>query len=154
MTAYTLDANILIGLQQKYPKDIFPSAWEALEALVDDKRACICTDVHDEVNRGGDDLFTWAKELDGFVCEPTADDVQVAAQISAAHPGWVREAQNAADPFLIAHASAGGLVVVTEERRAGVGVTDKNQKVPNVAEEFGVEAISFFDLAREEGWKF
>ena len=154
MNSYTLDTNILIGLQQRYPRDIFESAWIALEDTVDDGRACICSEVLDETNRGGDDLYKWAKGYPDFVCDLSKREVDLAAQISRLHPEWVRGTTNAADPFLVAHAKADSLIIVTEERRAGHGVTDRNQKVPNVADEFGVVSMSFFEFARLEGWKF
>lgn len=154
MTAYTLDTNILIILERQYPRDIFSGAWDALESLAGNGEACVCTDVHEETKRGGDELYAWARALAGFVCEPTNAEVALAAQISRAHPGWVRETTNAADPFLVAHAAVDELIIVTEEKRAGNNVADRNQKVPNVASEFGVETVTFFEFARMEGWKF
>lgn len=152
--SYTLDTNILIGMIRRYPRDIFPSVWEALEETIDDGEACICPAVLDETNRGSDDLHMWAKGYPGFECAVTREELETAALISIAHPEWVRGAENAADPFIIAHAKAQSRVVVTEETRKGPGTLDKNQKIPNVADEFGVECKNFFDLARERGWTF
>lgn len=152
---YTFDANILIGLHQRYPRDIFVGAWEAVEELVSDGRACICAAVLDEISRGGDDLHGWASSLTGLTCPVGRDEPLVAAEISAAHPDWVRGRQNEADPWLIAHAEVHGRrVIVSDERPAGHGVRDSNQKVPNVAAERGLRTIRFFDLARHEGWIF
>ncbi|MBF4616222.1 DUF4411 family protein [Curtobacterium sp. VKM Ac-1376] len=61
---------------------------------------------------------------------------------------------NAADPWLIAHAAVGGRTIVTEERRAGDAVQDHDQKIPNVATEHQVDTMTFFALARAEGWQF
>ena len=154
MTEYSLDTNILIGLEQRYPRDVFPSAWSALEGMVDDGRACICQEVLEETNRGSDGLYVWASTYAGFVCSTTDEEVVLASQISVAHEEWVRETTNAADPFLIAHASITARVVVTEERRAGPNVSNKNQKVPNVADTVGVSTVDFIQFARDEGWRF
>lgn len=151
---YTLDTNILINMNRIYPRDIFPTLWEFLEILVDVDSACICSEVLVEVKRGGDDLHTWAKALPGFVCALTAGEPATVAAISTQHPGWVRETQNAADPWLIAHAIAHDRTIVSEERVAGPGVEDRNQKVPNVAAEHSVECIRFFELARRQNWRF
>ncbi len=108
----------------------FSSTWSALEKLIDESRACICREVLEETKRGTDDLYKWAKEYRDFVCSTTDDEIQIASQISANQADWVREVTNAADPFLIAHAKVSGRIIVTEERRAGRGVVNKNQKVP------------------------
>lgn len=151
---YTLDTNILVTMNRLYPRDIFPTLWDHLEALVDVGWACICTEVLVEVKRGGDDLHVWAKDLDGFVCELTPTEPAIAATVSEQHPDWVRGSKNAADPWLIAHAVEHGRTIVSEERTAGPGVEDRNQKVPNVAAENGVACIQFFELARRQSWRF
>lgn len=154
MTDYTLDTNILILLGRHYPRELFPSIWERLETGVTVGRICICYAVLDELDRGDDTLHDWAKHLTGFVCDPGARDVQVATAISRKYPEWVREEKNAADPWVVAHGNAHARVVVSEEKVAGPGVIAKNQKIPNVATEFGVEALRFFDWLKAEGWTF
>jgi hypothetical protein len=154
VTAYTLDTNILINMNRLYPRDIFPTLWGNLEDLVDVDWACICSEVLVEVKRGGDDLHKWARDLAGFVCDITANEPITVAAISAGHPDWVRGTVNAADPWLIAHAIAHDRAIVSEEREAGPGVADRNQKVPNVAAENGVECIKFFEFARRQTWQF
>lgn len=150
---FTLDSNILIGLMRNYPRDIFGSLWESMEAISGDE-ACICEAVLVEVNRGGDELYEWARGLDGFVCSATDDELAIVAGIATAHPEWVRGQLNEADPFVIAHAEVEGSVLVTEENRKGPGTMDKNLKIPNVADEHGVQCIKFFDFVRDLGWTF
>lgn len=154
MTAYTLDTNILVNMQRLYPRDIFPTLWDSLEMLIDVDCACICSEVFVELKRGGDQLHEWARDLPGFVCELTDGEPATVAAISAQHPEWVRGTQNAADPWLIAHAVAHSRTIVSEERQAGPGVEDRNQKVPNVAAENDVECIKFFEFARRQRWQF
>lgn len=151
---YTLDTNILIGLIQRYPRDIFPAMWTNIEHMAATDESCICEAVLHEVHRGGDDLHAWAKNLQGFVCPVTDQELVTVAEIGAAHPGWVQGRLNEADPFLIAHARSEGSVIVTEENRKGPGTEDKNQKIPNIADEHGVRVIKFFDYVRAHGWQF
>lgn len=151
---YTLDTNILIDMERKYPRDIFPSIWDALEDTIDEGEACVCPAVLEETGRGGDNLHTWAKGYPGFVCDITRDELVIAAEISDAHPGWVRETQNAADPFVVAHAKVESSVIVTEENRKGPNTEDRNQKIPNIADEHAVECIKFFEFARRRQWAF
>lgn len=152
--SYTLDTNILIGLVQRYPRDIFPAMWKNIESAVEGGEACICEAILREVKRGGDDLYSWAKNLAGFVCGVTEEELAVVAEIAAAHPEWVQGQLNEADPFVISHAKAENSTIVTEESRKGPNTLDKNQKIPNVAEEHGVKTIKFFDYVREQGWQF
>lgn len=151
---FTLDTNILIRMANQYPRGIFPSVWDRLEELIESGHACICEEVHEEVHRGTDELFTWANDQKAFICEMTAQEVALVAKIAGAYPEWVRETQNAADPFLIAHASVDHLTVVSDEREAGMGVIAKNQKVPNVARANGVPCLDFFGMATQLGWRF
>lgn len=151
---YTLDSNILIGLVRLYPRDIFPALWDNIEFAVSTRDSCICEAILREVHRGGDELHSWAKNLNGFVCSATDEELAVVAEIAVAHPQWVQGQLNEADPFVIAHAKIEGSKVVTEESRKGPNTEDRNQKIPNVADEHGVETLKFFDYVREKGWQF
>ena len=152
--SFTLDTNILIRMANQYPREIFPSVWESLESLIDAGNACICEEVHEETHRGTDELYEWAKAQNDFICEVSSEEVDIAAEISEDYPDWVRETQNAADPFLIAHAEVDGLTVVSDEREARPNTIPKNQKVPNVARARGVRTVNFFGMATELGWRF
>lgn len=151
---FTLDTNILINLIRIYPRDIFPAMWSNIEASVSLGESCICEAILREVYRGGDNLHNWAKGLKGFVCPVTDSELKTVAEIGVAHPGWVQGQENEADPFIIAHAKAEKSTIVTEETRKGPGTEDRNQKIPNVADEHQVETIKFFDYVRLCGWQF
>ncbi|MFH5229754.1 DUF4411 family protein [Antrihabitans spumae] len=151
---FTLDTNILIGLVRQYPRDIFPGLWASIEASVGAHESCICEAILREVKRGGDDLHKWAKDLPGFVCEVSDEELITVASIGRAHPGWVQGQLNEADPFIVAHAKAEDSTIVTEENRKGPGTEDKNQKIPNIADEHSVETVKFFDYVRANGWSF
>lgn len=151
---YTLDTNILIGLVQRYPRDIFPAMWSNIEWSVLVGDSCICEAILREVNRGGDELHRWAKDLPGFVCPATDVELASVAEIAVAHPGWVQGQLNEADPFVIAHAKAEVSTIVTEETRKGPNTLDRNQKIPNIADEHEIETINFFDYVRKHGWRF
>lgn len=151
---YTLDTNILIGLVRLYPRDIFPAMWNDIESSVEGGSSCICEAILLEVHRGGDELHSWAKNLNDFVCPATDEELAVVAEIGLAHPEWVQGQLNAADPFVVAHAKVERSTIVTEENRKGPNTEDRNQKIPNVADEHGVDTIKFFDYVREQGWRF
>lgn len=153
-THHTLDTNIIINLNNWYSRDIFGALWDKIEEAAAQGEICLCQMIHDELQRGGDDLHKWAASQPGFVCPLSNEEALMAARISRAHPGWVQQQQNAGDPFIIAHASIEGSDIVTNETRKGAGVTDKNMKVPNVADEQDVASMNFLDFLRAKGWRF
>lgn len=152
--SYTIDTNIIVTLNREQPRDIYPSVWDALEALIADGRCVMNREAYEELVQVDDECAPWAKAQKGFVEDTTDAELAVVDVITTNHPGWVQESKNAADPFVIAQAVEQDLVVVTFERRKGPGTADHNLKIPNVADEWDVECIDFKELARREGWVF
>ena len=151
---FTLDTNILINLQRHYPRDVFTTLWEKLETDAETGRVCICAKVLDELAVGGDEVFEWARDCPNFTCKITLEELEISASISKQYSKWVQQTKNEADPFIIAHAVDTGKHIVTNETRAGEGVQSQNQKIPNVAEAFGVKTFELFDWLRHEKWTF
>lgn len=151
---YTLDSNILINMERVYPRDIFATLWDLMEGLARQGEVCICEPVLRELARGAGGLDTWAKQLGCFVCQTQQDEVTQVAAISIAHPDWVRDRQNEADPWVIAHALKEHRIIVTEEKPKGPNTADRNQKIPNVAAENGAQTVNFFQFMKAQGWTF
>lgn len=151
---YTLDSNILINMERLYPRDIFTTLWDSIERTAELGETCICDAVLRELKRGTDELHDWAKTLTGFLCSTAQTEVAIVAAITADHPDWVRGTQNDADPWVIAHGLHEKRAIVTEENRKGPNTEDKNQKIPNVADEHGVPTMKFFDFVKAQGWTF
>ena len=106
-----------------------------------------------ELKRGSDDLPGWVKET-GAVRDADDAVILIVKEISARHPGWVQQAKNAADPFIIATAKVLGAVAVTNESSRRAASVDLNLRIPHVAAEFGVRTMSTNDLFRQLGWQF
>lgn len=151
---YTLDSNILINMERLYPRDIFISLWSSVEDLVSRGEVCICEAVLRELQRGDGDLHTWAKKLHGFTCPTHQDEMPTVRAISENHPGWVRGRDNEADPWIIAHALREERIIVTEEKRKGSNTADRNQRIPNVASEYDVKVVKFFEFVKAQEWTF
>lgn len=151
---FVIDTNVLVLMKRYTPRDLHPSIWEAMEKLVRDGRILMPRDVLEELDRVEDELAPWAKRQDGFVEEPTEADIEIVTEISDTYPLWVDGQQNAADPWVIAHAYRLGAIVVTDERAKGPGAPQKNLKIPNVAAPYGVRCITLNELGRLEGWQF
>ncbi len=151
--SYTVDANIVVTLNRDQPRDVYPSVWGALEGIIAEGRCFMIRQAYEELLKVDDECAPWAKTQPGFVLDTTADELAVVDTITNQHPGWVQETLNAADPFIIAQVVEQELVVVTFEKRRGP-VLDHNLKIPNVADEWDVQCVSFQELARREAWVF
>lgn len=151
---YCIDTNIIVILERYMPSDVHVGVWQEMETLIASGRAHMPREAYEELTHVDDGCATWCLGQNGFVEQPEADHVTLVARITQAHPDWVRDRTNAADPWVVAHAAIGGYVIVTDERPKGPGVIDRNLKIPNVASEHGLRCINLNDLARAEGWTF
>ena len=158
--SYLLDANVFIEAKNRhYGFDFCPAFWDW---LIDRNGAGIVfsvAEVGDELTRGKDELADWAtvRGSDFFLDPPDPGMTPALASVSAwvVNKGYVTAAVNAflGDPdyYLISHALAENLVVVTHE----VASTSlKKIKIPDVCKGVGVEPISPFDMLRREGARF
>jgi len=123
-----------------------------LDSDVGDQAWLIPKEVHRELEAGDDDLAAWCGAVPGLVVEATAAEVAIVAQITAAHPDWVSDGKNQADPWVIAHALVAQLPILTEEGLAPLGTSDRKLKIRNVAQEYGVECRGRLEYQRAMGW--
>ena len=150
---FVIDSSVLIAFERNQPRDIYSTLWDRFEVLLRSGDAAVPREAVTELGRGTDDLVDWVKKT-GSVYEADDAVIAVVAQISRRHPGWVRETKNAADPFIIATAKILDAVIVTNERSRNPATVDANMKIPQVAAEFGVSAITTNDLFRQLHWQF
>ena len=137
--------------------DIAPTFWELLDGLVADGRIASPARVYDELLDGQDELLAWARtrKASGLFVEPDGA-VQVSfreiVEYVGTHYRPIRETQrflDKADPWVIAHAHAGGGKVVTLEQQ--VPNISRIVKIPNVCDHFGLESINTYQMLRELG---
>ncbi|MCL2464559.1 MAG: DUF4411 family protein [Micrococcales bacterium] len=150
---FVIDSSILISFERNQPRDVWPTLWDHVENLLRSGEAVVPREALTELERGTDDLDDWVKKT-GTVYDADDEMIAVVGQISARHPGWVQQTKNAADPFIIATAKVLGAVIVTNERARNTATVDSNMRVPQVAAEFGVTAITTNDLFRQLQWQF
>jgi hypothetical protein len=160
---YALDANIFIEAKRRYYAfDLCPGFWEALVWHQARGRVGSVDRVKDELEEGSDELTTWVKNVVPASCFASTDEpgvlkcfgqmvswVQAQAQF---HPEAKAEFADGTDGWLIAHAKANGLVVVTHE----VLALDARRRVPipNVCRAFGVGYVDTFEMLKDLGTKF
>ncbi|MEZ4475062.1 MAG: DUF4411 family protein [bacterium] len=148
--AWLLDANVFIQAKNlHYGFDFCPGFWDALEHLNRGARLFSVSKVQEELARGDDDLKDWAATRGPrFFLPPDEATMEAFRRVAtwvttsgryetSAHARFL----SGADPFLVAHALAHGLTVVTSERPAD---TPKKVKIPNVCLGLGVRYATIF----------
>lgn len=150
---YVLDSSFLIKLFREQPIDVYVTLWESIDALLSDGGAMVPREAYREIERRDDALHDWLKGRSGIV-EADGAELQVVAEMSVRYPLWVQGPKNAADPFVIAAALVRGGIVVTDERTAGPTTDERNLRIPNVGDAFGVEVILPTEMIRRCGWRF
>ncbi len=157
--AYLLDANVFIQAKNlHYGFDFCPAFWDWL--TISNERGLVFSieKVGDELEVGNDDLARWAKERgESFFLPPDSTIIPAFGRVST----WVtgqRYDQAAistflqvADYYLVAHALAHGLTIVTHEAPAN---TRKKVKIPNVCIGLHIKHMTPYEMLRREGARF
>lgn len=159
---YCLDANVYIEAHRRYYAfDIAPGFWDGLERLVKAQMICSPLMVYEEIIGSGDELAQWAKTNKDNLFLPPDDSTQDAFRDIADlverlyEPQHVQKFLSGADPWVIAHAKAHGLSVVTmeswkNENQTRTGRVSGRVKIPNVCGRFDVTYQNTFALLREQ----
>jgi hypothetical protein len=160
---YVIDTSSLIDLKP-YPKDLFPTLWTNLGALMAARRMISTKMVLQELEKYAvrDDITRWARKNKRAFVNIDGDQLRNVKRILAEFPGWVDADQerNTADPFLVALAMTkdprpslelidSKRIVVSEEK-----FKDNKINIPSVCLKYQIECIDHFEMFRREGWKF
>jgi len=158
VNVYLIDNDSLIKLKQ-YPREVFVSLWEKIEALVDDGRLIAPHEVFREVTKGDDDIEKWAKEHQEMFVDLDAAQTKALKEVLKDFPG-IHDPEKTgadADPVLVALClaktradAASHYCVVTEERLKGPG----SMRIPNVCQALGLEAIQLLEMFKRERFRF
>jgi len=65
---YCIDTSSLIDLK-KFPQDIFPSLWQSIERLANEKRLIAPIEVKKEIEKKDDELKQWVKRNNIFILQ-------------------------------------------------------------------------------------
>lgn len=155
---YLLDANVFIEAHRRfYAFDIAPSFWEALVKHASEGRLLSIDRVRAELERGKDELATWAEQRfhSWFASTQEADVLesygiamrwaQTQVKYTNVAKAEFADSQNA-DAWLIAYARANDCILVTLEtpdpkRRNKI-------KIPDACQALGVAFIDIFAMLR------
>lgn len=157
--SYLLDANVFMSAKNlHYGLDFCPAFWEWLVHEGDTGTVLSIDKVADEIAAGADELSDWAHHDGTGLFRKT--DAAAAAQFGRVS-AWVTGQQyepaaidtflQVADFYLIAHALAGGHIVVTHEKPEN---SLRRIKIPNVCVGLGLRFMTPFQMLRIEQARF
>lgn len=157
--AYLIDANVFIqGKNLHYAMDFCPAFWDWLVHANSDGRVFSIEKVAHELAAGEDDLTRWAAERGPeFFLPPDSAVLSAMGRVAR----WVSDHRfepaamstflQVADSYLVAHALAHQLVIVTHEKP---DASLKRVKIPNACVALGVTCMTPFEMVRRERARF
>lgn len=161
MDIYCIDTSSLIEMKDKYPQDTFPSVWQKMDKLYTEGRLIAPSEVRKEIEQGDDELKRWTKGKRKMFIKPNEPQFVIVSEILKKYPFLAKPEKTGpnADPWLIALAIEKNgeerkrlfpnkYIVVTEESKT------RNDRIPAVCKNYGIECINLIELFRKEGWKF
>lgn len=157
--AYLIDADVLIQAKnQHYGFDFCPGFWDWLVQQHAANQVFSVQKIGEELTAGNDQLASWA-DLQGaaFFLPPDVLTTNAFGHVSATistmpvpySPAALNVFLGSGDYYLIAHAHAHGLTVVTHE--VGQQGSVKRVKIPDACAALNVLCISPFQMLRTEG---
>lgn len=149
MQKYCLDTSAFINAWVKhYCPTVFRTFWTEIDRLIGDGTVVSCHEVYREIERRDDDLLAWVKRRKQIFERPLDRTTKELTKVMAMFPNFAAQGGsiNAADPWLIAHAKAGGYIVVTYEEKAPKIHARRPPKIPNACEAFGVGYMGMMDF--------
>lgn len=159
---FLLDANVFMEASRRYYAfDLAPKFWNSLVVHAGEKRIESIDRIKLELDRGKDNLATWANGHfhSAFASTDDVDVVESYRKIMVwvgVHKQFSDSAKadfaTGADGWLVAYAKAKGRIVVTHE----VLSPDAKRRVPipNICQEFKVTFIDTFEMLRRLGVRF
>lgn len=156
---YLLDANVFIEAKRlHYGFDFCPAFWDWLVEQNSLAKVFSIERVGTEIATGTDDLSVWADARGAsFFLPPDTSMLASFAQIStwvmgqSYTAGAIDQFLQAADSYLVSHAHAHAMTVVTREKPES---SKKVVKIPNACTALGVPVLTPFEMLRRERARF
>jgi hypothetical protein len=157
--AYLLDANVFIQAKRlHYGLDFCPAFWEWLIEENSKGNVVSIEKVSDEIEAGGDELWSWARQRgDAFYLKPAASLPIALGQVSTwatsqnYDPAAVNTFLQVADYYLVAQALADNHAVVTHEIPS---TSKKRIKIPDACLGVKVDFVTPFEMLRKSRARF
>lgn len=157
---YLLDANVFIEAKNRYYGfDVCPGFWTWLDDAQAAGTVRSVEKIRDELLAGADELAAWVKARAALFLATDNGTIRSLATVATwartQDPPYDRGAQTTflqvGDSYLVAHAHAYGLMVVTHEVRS---TSRRRIKIPDVCAGLEIPYIDTFEMLRREGASF
>lgn len=155
---YVFDTNSLSNVLNHYYRGRFPSFWEKLDEMIDDRRVVSVREARFELESRFDKAVIEQLKTPNsdFFEDPTMEELAFITEIySVPHFRLNLDRKKLlqggyfADPFIIAKARVKKGYVVTEEDKP-----DHGARIPNICEHFKIECVKLEGFLVKEDWKF
>jgi hypothetical protein len=162
---FLLDSNCFIEPSKTcYPFCLVPAFWETLLRGHTGDMIFTLSEVKKEISEKEDAVNDWFNQEefpDSFVQKATSETIKqyvVMQKWVAQHPHFSpveknKFADKRTDGYLVAHAKAHNMTVVTLEKFA-VETHTKKVKIPNLCQHFAVECINLFEMLKQLNVRF
>lgn len=156
---YLLDANVFMAASRlHYGLDFCPAFWDWLIERNEAGRVFSIERIASEIEGGNDELVDWAAARGpGFFLKPDPALFPALGKVSEWANGQsyqqaaVSTFLQVADYYLVAHALAHGLILVTHEV---ISNSTKQIKIPNACVGLGITVMTPFEMLRRERARF
>jgi predicted nucleic acid-binding protein len=155
---YLFDTNIFIKSKNEMPPDVWPTFWSRISELIRDGKIFSSVKVKEEIEHGNDELTLWMAnnatnnfyyEIDSDILQKYSATQNWAQKNPVYTPVARTEYATVADAFLVATASAKGLILVTNE--TSDPRCKKRVKIPDACNALGVRCCDLNTALRELG---
>ena len=150
---YLIDSSSILAQKpaDSFPRLVHRSLWEKIEKSIRKKIIATCSEIKEEV-KNDDVVGNWLGSHECVIL-PIDDEVQLnVRKIVTEHPKMIifsdGQGSSSVDAFLIATAMKYNLTIITEENR------DKQNKIPSICRDYGVNTMNITGLCIAEGWEF
>ncbi|MDO4762122.1 MAG: DUF4411 family protein [Corynebacterium sp.] len=158
-----LDTNVVIALEQTYPRTIFPSLWNQFAQELPLGRVFFHAEVKKELTVWNSPVSRWfqANTPDTCIIHPDEQELDELGQVAdwaenLRHPKYIDAAVDeffkVADSWLVASAKRHRFVIVTNEKPAPQSIA--KVKIPDAAAYFHIPCVDTIGMFQRLGWVF
>lgn len=150
---YLIDSSSIFAQRptDALPRLVHRSLWEKIDQSVREEIIATCSEIEEEVEK--DDIVGDWLSSHKCIILPIDDEVQRnVRKIVTEHPKMISfsggQGSSSGDAFLIATAMKYYLTIITEENK------DKQNKIPSICRDYGVNTVNITELCIAERWEF
>jgi hypothetical protein len=150
---YLIDSSSIMAQKPSdaLPRQVHKSLWEMIEKSIQEQTIATCSEIEEEV-KNDSIVGDWLGSKQCVIL-PIDDEIQRnVRRIVTEHPKMISfsggKGSSSGDAFLIATAMKYNIAIITEEKK------DKQNKIPIICKDYGIQTLNITELCVTEGWAF